>query len=56
MAEIIPFPPRETVIQKLMAAEGELYRAAEQEEDREAAEALWSVIEKLQEIITKIST
>jgi hypothetical protein len=56
MAEIIPFPERQTVVQKLLAAEGELYRAAEQEEDEKAVSALWDVIELLQTVIIKIST
>jgi hypothetical protein len=54
-AEIIPFPERQTVVQKLMAAEGELYRAAE-EADGDAAKALWDIIELLQLVIIRIST
>jgi hypothetical protein len=55
-AQIISFPGREAVILKLKAAEAELHRVVEEEEDGEAAADLWGVIERLQEIILKIQS
>jgi hypothetical protein len=65
-AQIFQFPGRdamvsqleaaEAVVSKLKAAEAELQRVVEEEEDSEAASDLWSVIERLQEIILKIQS
>jgi hypothetical protein len=55
-AQLIPFPRRATVINKLKEAEAELQRVVEEEEDGEAASDLWGVIERLQEIILKIQS
>jgi hypothetical protein len=55
-AQIISFPRQEAVVSKLRAAEAELHRVVEEEEDGEAASDLWGVIERLQEIILKIQS
>jgi len=53
-AQILSRTERENVVNKLRAAEAELQRVAEQEEDTEAASDLFGVIEKIQEIILNL--
>jgi hypothetical protein len=53
--QILSFPRQQAIVSQLKAAEAELQRVVEEEEDGEAASDLWGVIERLQEVIIKIS-
>ena len=53
-AQILSFPRQQAIVFQLKAAEAELQRVVEEEEDGEAASDLWSVIERLQEIVKRL--
>jgi hypothetical protein len=54
-AQILSFPQQQAIVSQLKAAEAELQRVVEEEEDGEATSDLWGVIEKIQEVILKIT-